>query len=163
MEPQHDRTEDVLENATLRVEISGRIERADATAHHLLGHDDLAGTPFLEHIHPSDRRLVTRLLTGPVERGARVVRLADRGQGSRVAEMRVHRPSGDAAHAVARIELRGLSTFVAPPRTVHTIARLEKLFLASTDIITVLMPDGEWHASPAGTRILGHQIGRAHV
>lgn len=151
--------DDVLETASLRVGVSGRIDEADPATHRLLGRGDLTGTPLLEHIHPSDRRLVTRLLTGPVEQGARIVRLADTGAGSRVAELRITRSGGDGTSAVNRIELRGLSTFVAPARTVHTIARLEKLFLASTDIITVLMPDGEWHASPAGTRILGHPPG----
>jgi diguanylate cyclase (GGDEF)-like protein/PAS domain S-box-containing protein len=151
--------DDVLETAGLRVVASGLIQRADAAAYRLFGRDDLTGTPLLEHIHPSDRRLVTRLLTGPTEQGARIVRLADRGDGSRVAELRVTRPASENTAGVTRIELRGLSTFVAPPRTVHTIARLEKLFLASTDVITVLMPDGDWHASPAGTRILGHPAG----
>ena len=155
----HHGHDDALETAAVQVVVSGLIERADAAAYRLFGRDDLTGTPLLEHIHPSDRRLVTRLLTGPVEHGARIVRLADRGDGSRVAELRVIRMSGDHAGGGTRIELRGLSTFVAPARTVHTIARLEKLFLASTDIITVLMPDGDWHASPAGTRILGHPAG----
>jgi len=151
--------DEVLETAALRVAASGLIEAADGAASRLLGRDDLPGGPLLAHIHPNDRRLVTRLLTGPVEHGARIVRLADRGAGSRVAELRITRTTGEGTSAVNRIELRGLSTFVAPARTVHTIARLEKLFLASTDIITVLMPDGDWHASPAGTRILGHPAG----
>ena len=158
MQPVHG-DDDVLETAVLRVDVSGLIETADAAAYRLFRRDDLTGTPLLEHIHPNDRRLVTRVLTGPVEHGARIVRLADRGDGSRVAELRIARSGGDGTTAVNRLELRGLSTLVAPARTVHTIARLEKLFLASTDIITVLMPDGEWHASPAGTRILGHPAG----
>jgi diguanylate cyclase (GGDEF)-like protein/PAS domain S-box-containing protein len=38
-------------------------------------------------------------------------------------------------------------------------ARLNALFEASSDIMAVLEPDGHWHASPAGTRILGYPIG----
>ncbi|MBM3675281.1 MAG: PAS domain S-box protein [Actinobacteria bacterium] len=38
-------------------------------------------------------------------------------------------------------------------------ARLTALFEASSDIMAVLEPSGEWHASPAGTRILGYPMG----
>jgi diguanylate cyclase (GGDEF)-like protein/PAS domain S-box-containing protein len=38
-------------------------------------------------------------------------------------------------------------------------ARLSALFEASSDIMAILEPDGNWHASPAGTRILGYPIG----
>ncbi|MGZ8752233.1 MAG: PAS domain S-box protein [Acidimicrobiia bacterium] len=37
--------------------------------------------------------------------------------------------------------------------------RLRALFEASNDIVTILHPDGSWFASPAGTRLLGHQPG----
>jgi PAS domain S-box-containing protein len=37
--------------------------------------------------------------------------------------------------------------------------RLRALFEASNDIVTILQPDGNWFASPAGTRLLGHQPG----
>ena len=38
-------------------------------------------------------------------------------------------------------------------------ARLTTLFEVSSDIMAILEPDGHWHASPAGTRILGYPIG----
>jgi diguanylate cyclase (GGDEF)-like protein/PAS domain S-box-containing protein len=38
-------------------------------------------------------------------------------------------------------------------------ARLTTLFEVSSDIMAILEPDGTWHASPAGTRILGYPIG----
>jgi diguanylate cyclase (GGDEF)-like protein/PAS domain S-box-containing protein len=38
-------------------------------------------------------------------------------------------------------------------------ARLTTLFEVSSDIMAVLEPDGNWHASPAGTRILGYPMG----
>lgn len=38
-------------------------------------------------------------------------------------------------------------------------ARLTALFEASSDIMAVLESDGGWHASPAGTRILGYPMG----
>jgi diguanylate cyclase (GGDEF)-like protein/PAS domain S-box-containing protein len=38
-------------------------------------------------------------------------------------------------------------------------ARLTTLFEVSSDIMAVLEPSGNWHASPAGTRILGYPIG----
>ena len=38
-------------------------------------------------------------------------------------------------------------------------ARLTTLFEVSSDIMAVLEPSGHWHASPAGTRILGYPIG----
>jgi diguanylate cyclase (GGDEF)-like protein/PAS domain S-box-containing protein len=38
-------------------------------------------------------------------------------------------------------------------------ARLTLLFEVSSDIMAILEPDGHWHASPAGTRILGYPIG----
>ncbi len=37
--------------------------------------------------------------------------------------------------------------------------RLTTLFEVSSDIMAILEPDGHWHASPAGTRILGYPIG----
>ena len=37
--------------------------------------------------------------------------------------------------------------------------RLRALFEASNDIVTILQPDGNWFASPAGTRLLGHLPG----
>jgi diguanylate cyclase (GGDEF)-like protein/PAS domain S-box-containing protein len=147
---------EALEQGVLEIAASGLIRAADPGACALLGRRDLVGSPLLEHVHPTDRRVVTAMLTTPAPGGARILRLADRGPGSQVAEVRV---VADPARGGATVSLRGLSTFVAPSRTVHTTTRLEKLFLASTDIITVLMPCGEWHASPAGTRILGHPAG----
>ena len=38
-------------------------------------------------------------------------------------------------------------------------ARLTTLFEVSSDIMAILEPGGHWHASPAGTRILGYPIG----
>jgi diguanylate cyclase (GGDEF)-like protein/PAS domain S-box-containing protein len=38
-------------------------------------------------------------------------------------------------------------------------SRLTTLFEVSSDIMAILEPDGTWHASPAGTRILGYPIG----
>ncbi len=38
-------------------------------------------------------------------------------------------------------------------------ARLTNLFEVSSDIMAILEPDGTWHASPAGTRILGYPMG----
>jgi diguanylate cyclase (GGDEF)-like protein/PAS domain S-box-containing protein len=38
-------------------------------------------------------------------------------------------------------------------------ARLTMLFEVSSDIMAILEPDGTWHASPAGTRILGYPMG----
>ncbi len=38
-------------------------------------------------------------------------------------------------------------------------ARLTMLFQVSSDIMAILEPGGHWHASPAGTRILGYPIG----
>ena len=38
-------------------------------------------------------------------------------------------------------------------------ARLTTLFEVSSDIMAILEPNGDWHASPAGTRILGYPIG----
>lgn len=151
-----DQNGEALEQGVLDVAPSGLIVAADPGACALLGRRDLIGSPLLEHVHPADRRVVTTMLTTPTPGGVRILRLADRGPGSQVAEVRV---IADPARGGASVTLRGLSTFVAPSRTVHTTTRLEKLFLASTDIITVLMPDGEWHASPAGTRILGHPAG----
>ena len=40
-----------------------------------------------------------------------------------------------------------------------TKPRLTTLFEVSSDIMAILEPDGTWHASPAGTRILGYPIG----
>jgi diguanylate cyclase (GGDEF)-like protein/PAS domain S-box-containing protein len=37
--------------------------------------------------------------------------------------------------------------------------RLTTLFEVSSDIMAILEPDGTWHASPAGTRILGYPMG----
>ena len=44
-------------------------------------------------------------------------------------------------------------------RLAYNEARLSALFAASSDIMAVMEPDGSWHASPAGTRILGYPIG----
>jgi diguanylate cyclase (GGDEF)-like protein/PAS domain S-box-containing protein len=38
-------------------------------------------------------------------------------------------------------------------------ARLTMLFEVSSDIMAILEDDGSWHASPAGTRILGYPMG----
>lgn len=38
-------------------------------------------------------------------------------------------------------------------------ARLTMLFEVSSDIMAVLEPNGAWHASPAGTRMLGYPMG----
>ena len=147
------------DDARLVVEPSGKIREADDSAERLFGRSNLIGTPLLEHLHPTDRRIVASILTTPQQHGARVVRLIDQGLGSQVAELHVSYDAWDPIKGSINVSLRGLSTFVAPSRTAYNTARLEKLFLASTDIITVLMPDGEWNASPAGTRILGHQPG----
>ncbi|MEI6569811.1 MAG: diguanylate cyclase [Actinomycetes bacterium] len=154
-----DNEDERADDAKLVVEPSGKIREADESAERLLGRPNLLGTPLLEHLHPTDRRIVASLLTTPQQHGARVVRLIDQGLGSQVAELRVSYDAGDPIKGSIIVSLRGLSTFVAPSRTAYTSAQLEKLFLASTDIITVLMPDGDWNASPAGTRILGHQPG----
>ncbi len=151
--------EELAGEALLVVEPSGIIRGADEASFKLLGRSDLVGTPLLGHLHPTDRRIVVSLLTTPQQHGARVVRLIETGTGSQVAELRVTKETSDSTKGEMIVSLRGLSTFVAPSRTTHSAARLEKLFLASTDIITVLMPDGDWYASPSGTRILGHQPG----
>jgi diguanylate cyclase (GGDEF)-like protein/PAS domain S-box-containing protein len=57
-----------------------------------------------------------------------------------------------------------LVTDITEPREVaeqlrYNEARLTTLFEVSSDIMAILEPNGHWHASPAGTRILGYPIG----
>lgn len=57
-----------------------------------------------------------------------------------------------------------LVTDITEPRQVeeqlrYNETRLTTLFEVSSDIMAILEPDGHWHASPAGTRILGYPIG----
>jgi diguanylate cyclase (GGDEF)-like protein/PAS domain S-box-containing protein len=57
-----------------------------------------------------------------------------------------------------------LVTEITEQRTVeeqlrYNETRLTTLFEVSSDIMAILEPDGTWHASPAGTRILGYPIG----
>jgi diguanylate cyclase (GGDEF)-like protein/PAS domain S-box-containing protein len=57
-----------------------------------------------------------------------------------------------------------LVTEITEQRTIeeqlrYNETRLTTLFEVSSDIMAILEPDGTWHASPAGTRILGYPIG----
>ncbi len=78
--------------------------------------------------------------------------------GPGAARRRSRAPTVDLDGAVA------LVTEITEQRTIeeqlrYNETRLTTLFEVSSDIMAILEPDGTWHASPAGTRILGYPIG----
>jgi diguanylate cyclase (GGDEF)-like protein/PAS domain S-box-containing protein len=161
----------VLEHGTdivAVIDTSGRLQYASASSRWVLGYepDGVIGTSVLDLVHPDDVDDAAAALARSMAAGPGVLPLK---------QLRLLHADGSYRHTeLASYNLlddRRIRGFVVSIRDVTERATVEQeaerrsaefsaLIEQSSDIITVLEPDGTWRfSSDAGTRLLGHPKG----